>query len=200
MSRDIVRYVQYALQPITRRIRMMVARGVVRVVYDGLKMQGLQASFMQGEVKDGLEHFQPYGFTHHPHAGAEAVAVFLGGNRDHGIVIVVDDRRYRLKPLAAGEVALYDDLGQMVHLKRNGAVVKAQNIHLNADGVLRLEGDGVEIHGRTYLQEGVQGKGQRETWAGGTDYNVDSYTTGASGGSTEHGLNQPAIPSDHPDA
>ena len=32
--------------------------------------------------------------------------VFTGGNRSHGALVVVGDRRYRLKGLKEGEVAL----------------------------------------------------------------------------------------------
>jgi phage gp45-like len=43
----------------------------------------------------------------------------------HPIVLVVGDRRYRLKNLQDGEVAIYDDLGQKVHLTRDGIRVDA---------------------------------------------------------------------------
>ncbi|MFV2291099.1 baseplate assembly protein, partial [Escherichia coli] len=45
------------------------------------------------------------------------------GDRSHGVVVVVADRRYRLKGLRRGEVALYDDQGQSVVLTRSGLVV-----------------------------------------------------------------------------
>jgi phage baseplate assembly protein V len=103
---------------------MMVSRAVVKIVDDSLKMQSVQIALLADELKDGVERFQQYGLTSHPKTGAEGIALFLGGNRDHGIVICVDDRRYRLKDLEAGEVALYDDLGQKVFLSRNGIFVE----------------------------------------------------------------------------
>lgn len=117
------RSVSKMLGPVARRVSNMIARGVVSVVTASLKMQGLQVKLLAGEVKDGLEHFEPYGYTSHPKAGAEAVTMFLDGDRSHGVVIVVADRRYRLQGLAAGEVALYDDQGQKIHLTRSGIVV-----------------------------------------------------------------------------
>lgn len=184
-----------------QKVRLMVGRAILAAVSDGGAIQTAQAKCLADEIHDDVERVQEYGFTSVPLAGAEAVLVFPGGNRDHGLIIAVDDRRYRLKALANGEVALYDDLGQYVHLKRDG--IKAyspQNIYLKTAGVLRLEGAGVEIHGATYVQQDVHGKGKRETWAGGTTYNTDTYTTGATGSSAEHGLSQPAVPSDHPEA
>lgn len=110
------------LNPLRRRVALMIGRGVVRLVNDSLKLQGLQVSLLAGETHDDVERFQEYGFSSHPHPGAEAVLVFAGGNRSHGLVIAVDDRRYRLKGLAEGEVALFDDLGTKLHLKRGGII------------------------------------------------------------------------------
>ncbi len=117
------RAISKMMRPLAQRIGNMVSRGVVSAVSAALKMQGLQVKLLAGEVKDGLEHFEPYGYTSHPKSGAEAITMFIDGDRSHGVVIVVADRRYRLKGLAAGEVALYDDQGQKVHLTRSGIVV-----------------------------------------------------------------------------
>lgn len=84
------------------------------------KMRSVQVRLLADEVRDDLEHAEPYGFTSEPHPEAEAFSLFFGGDRSHGIVFCVADRRYRLKPLKTGEVALYDDLNQKVHLTREG--------------------------------------------------------------------------------
>lgn len=128
--------------PHKRRIQGMVARAVIGLVDDTLKAQGLQLSVLAGEVQDGVERFQDYGYTSVPHPGAEAVVVYVGGLRSHGIVVACEDRRYRLKGLEVGEVALYDDLGQAVILKRDGirvvsptkVVVEAPIVALGDEG------------------------------------------------------------------
>lgn len=107
------------LQSMQRRVMLTVGRAVIRKINDDPKMQSVQAELLKGELRDNLERFQQYGFTSVPHPGAEGVAVFVGGNRDHGILVCVDDRRYRLKGMQGGEVALYTDEGDKVHLKRN---------------------------------------------------------------------------------
>jgi phage baseplate assembly protein V len=109
--------------PIHQRITSMISRGTVASSDDTKKMQEIQARLMANETLDGLERFQNYGLTSRPHDGAELLSVFVGGSRDHGIVIAVDDRRYRLKLLEKGEVALYDDQGQSIHLKRGNEIV-----------------------------------------------------------------------------
>jgi len=107
------------LQSIQHRVMLTVGRAVIRKINDDPKLQSVQAELLKGELRDNLERFQQYGFTSVPHPGAEGVAVFVGGNRDHGLLVCVDDRRYRLKGMQGGEVALYTDEGDKVHLKRN---------------------------------------------------------------------------------
>jgi phage gp45-like len=50
----------------------------------------------------------------------EGIAVFLGGQRNHPVVIAVDDRRHRPMGMKPGESAQYDNIGQMTLLRRNG--------------------------------------------------------------------------------
>lgn len=120
---ELIPTIQKLLAPMHRRVMLMVSRCVVSLVNDSLEMQRLQVTVLSGEVRDQVERFQEYGFTSNPFAGAEGVMVSVGGNHDHGIVIAVDDRRYRLQGLSGGEVALYDDQGQKVHLTREGIVI-----------------------------------------------------------------------------
>lgn len=112
------------IRPLLNRVKNSAARAVVRLISDDLKMQKLQLGVLAGETIDGVERFQEYGLTSHPHEGAEAIVLFIGGDRSHGVVVALDDRRYRLS-LEKGEVALYDDQGQVVHLKREGVLVES---------------------------------------------------------------------------
>lgn len=111
-----------AMRPFLQRLQLMVGRAVVSLVKDGLKLQGLQVTLLADEVRDEVERFQQYGFTSHPHPGAEALVVCVAGNRDHAVVVAVDDRRFRLKSLQQGEVAVYTDQGDKVVLKRDGVI------------------------------------------------------------------------------
>ncbi len=202
---NLLSLVEKRLEPIRRRIRLMINKGVVRSVNSAPKMQELAIDIRAGEHKAGVEYYEPYGFTSHPHSGAEHITGFIGGDRSLGVVITVADRRYRLQGLETGDVALFSSGGNKAILKADGDIevfspknikMNGENIHIDAVKILRLEGEGVEIHGRKYVQTDVHGKGSRETWNGGADYQTDSYTTGATGSATEHGLDQPDIPSD----
>ncbi|BAO88910.1 putative membrane protein [Caballeronia cordobensis] len=109
--------------PFARRIQNMIARGTVAIANATTKMQSLQLNLLADETKENVEHFEPYGFTSRPLAGAEAVAVFLDGDRSHGITVVVADRRYRLTGLEEGDVALHDDKGQSIVLGADGITI-----------------------------------------------------------------------------
>jgi len=111
-------------------IANFLARGVVALGNSASKLQSLQLRLLAGEVKDNVEHLEPYGFTACPKEGAEALAAFIGGDRSHGVVIVVADRRFRLKGLKPGEVALYTDEGDRIHFKR-GRILDIETVTLN---------------------------------------------------------------------
>ncbi|MEJ1378180.1 MAG: phage baseplate assembly protein V [Candidatus Sedimenticola sp. (ex Thyasira tokunagai)] len=122
------------LAPLRRRIRLMINRAVINLVNDSQGLQELQLTLLAGEEADGVERIQEYGFTSVPHAKAEAVALAVGGSRAHTVVIATDDRRYRIKGLASGEVALYDDQGQAIKLARDGIRIVAPNgMHITGD-------------------------------------------------------------------
>ncbi|HEV7284793.1 MAG TPA: phage baseplate assembly protein V [Kaistia sp.] len=127
-----------------QRVRLMVARAVVGATSDASMMQTMQVHLCTGEVKDGVERLQQYGFTSVPHRGAEGVCLFVGGNRDHGVLIAVDDRRYRLKGLADGEVALYTDEdqggGHRIVLRRDRKIeISAMQLEIKVDQELALD-------------------------------------------------------------
>lgn len=114
--------VRAMLAPALRRIGLMVGRALVRLVDDNRGLQLLQLDLLSDETRGNVERVQNYGFTAHPHPGAEAAAVAVGGSRDHLLVVAVDDRRYRLQGLAEGEVAIYTDEGDRVVLRRGGTI------------------------------------------------------------------------------
>ena len=104
--------------PLRRRIKLMFTRAVGSLVDPTTLMQTLQVEALAGEVLDGVEHFEPYGFTSNPLPGFEGLLAALGGDRAHTVCVVAADRRYRLTGLSPGEVALFTDEGDYIHFKR----------------------------------------------------------------------------------
>lgn len=122
----------------------IMSRGAVTSVDEEKRMRVVQCTFLAGETRDDLEHFEPYGFTSGPHRDQvpEALAMFFDGDRSHGVVICVADRRYRLN-VAAGEVALYDDLKQKVHLTRTGIEMETPlDVRMQVGGNMTVNVDG----------------------------------------------------------
>jgi phage gp45-like len=92
-------------------------RGIVNSVIEGL-IKLFSASGRSGETFTGREYFQHYGFTSRPMEGAEIIIIKEG---NHYLAIASDDRRYRLA-VEEGEVALYTDEGDKIHLKRDKTI------------------------------------------------------------------------------
>jgi phage baseplate assembly protein V len=147
--------------PLRARVMNMIARAVVQRADDSKRLQLLQLGVLDGETRGDLERFQQYGFTSVPLEGAEAVVLFVAGRRDHGLVVAVDDRRFRPKNLQPGEVALYDQNGTLVVCKVNGdlevtpasgkTVINGSDVELAGNGDAALKGDSYVSAESTFL-------------------------------------------------
>lgn len=191
---DIVAVIDKLSAPLRRRVRLMVSRAVLAAVNDAGGIQVVQVKLLEGEVRDGVERMQNYGVSSVPLPGAEGVMVCVGGDRDHGIVIAMDDRRYRIKGLQAGEVAVYTDEDKEPHhhriiFKRGGAIeVLGKNITVTATETARIAGDVVQIHATSLYQFDCNGHGQK--WF--PDH-IDTWQIGETAG-TAHAIAAPEIP------
>ena len=156
------RNVEKLTRPLRNRVAVMVSRAVLQLVDDSLRMQGVQVVGFAGETLDRVERFQNYGFTSVPHGpdddgAAEAIVLALGGQRQHPVVIAVDDRRYRPTGLADGEVALYtrehtDSDPHIVHLKQGREIemrageitvtMSGSNVVVSCPGTITLDSGG----------------------------------------------------------
>ncbi|MCP1487996.1 phage baseplate assembly protein V [Pseudomonas fluorescens] len=134
-------------------LKNMLARGTVVIVDAAKKLQGLQVRLTAGEIKDGAEHFEPYGFTSNPKAGAEVLTAFIGGDRSHAVVLVAADRRYRIQSLKPGEVAIYTDEGDKVHFKRGRIIdIETQTLNIRATDSVNFDTPTITQTGRIVSQ------------------------------------------------
>lgn len=120
---ELMRVLEKAMAPLQRKLRLMATRGMVKMVDASTLLQELQIAAVGEELLDRIEHWEPYGYTSRPLAGAEALLLSLGADRDHTVAVNVADRRFRLKNLAAGEVAIYTDEGDVIHYKRGNELL-----------------------------------------------------------------------------
>lgn len=168
---SIIDTIQQLTAGLRNSVRLMVGRAILTAIKDTGNIQTVQVQMLADEIHDGVERVQEYGFTSAPLPGAEAVLVFVGGNRDHGLVIACDDRRYRLKPLQNGEVALYTDEGDKIHLKR-GHVIDITTTTLNLNATTANVSGNLNVQGNVVAQGDVSDHNNKTMLAMRTVFNA----------------------------
>lgn len=140
----------------TPQLANMIARAITRAVDDANPRQTAQVEVTKGELLDDVPRYQNYGSTSKPPAkGTDCIMIFPGGDREQGVVIAMENRQFRLTNLADGEVALYDDLGNVFKLGRDQveliavtkAIVTAPDVELvaAASAVITSGASSIEI-------------------------------------------------------
>ena len=139
-----------------RRVMLMVGRAVLTVVDDSTGLQTVQVEALRGEIIDGAERLQLYGITSHPLKGADVLVLSVGGVRQHPVVLI-DDRRHRVRDLAEGEVCIYtdeDESGNMhrILMKRGREIemrsgdasvtISGNRVTVSTEGVVEVNCDG----------------------------------------------------------
>jgi phage baseplate assembly protein V len=107
---------------------MKIVRSVISSIIEGaIKIFSGSGRADESFVK--REFFQHYGFTSRPISGSEGLVI-----RDGNLVFLIatDDRRYRLS-IDDGEVAIYSNTGDFIHLKQGNT------IHISTNGKLQAE-------------------------------------------------------------
>jgi phage baseplate assembly protein V len=117
-----LRAIAKVMAPLRRRVALMVRTGVLRLVRDSLATQELQVAVFDGEVLDRVKSLLPYGFSHHPLAGAEVLLVFPGGQTSNPVAVAVGGRAHRPTGLQPGEVCVYTNEGSEVRIERGGTI------------------------------------------------------------------------------
>lgn len=105
----------------------------------GIEMEGLAGEPVSGEL------MQHYGFSSAPLPGAEFLAIPVGGNSKHTVVVASEDGRYRIT-LIDGEVSLYTDEGDYIHMKRGRLIeIETETLVVKATTKVRFETPLVEM-------------------------------------------------------
>lgn len=121
------------LERLWRRLQLVIGRGRVRVIDDSTPAQTLQVQLGADETKDGLPRIAEYGFTSNPPPGTDALVVFLAGERTNGVVVGTNNQQFRMRNLASGEVAIYDNRGRFVLLSAAGIHVQGADSPITAE-------------------------------------------------------------------
>lgn len=163
-------------------------RGVLTRVNSTGATQTVQGKALASEGLQDNELFQHYGFTSNPLPGTMAVVLPINGRTSHGIIIATENGKYRLKGLASGEVALYDDLGQSITLTRKGIVVDGAGMQITVTNApkARFEMD-IEATGEIKDRCDSDGKKMSEMRV---TYNGHNHKENGDGGGTTDSPNQ----------
>jgi len=133
--------VQRAQQGIRQAFRAVASRNAHGGAQIGVAMEGLAGEAVNGEL------MQHYGFVSAPLEGAEYIVLPVGGDTKHSVVIASGDGRYRVK-VADGEVSLYTDEGDYIHMKRGRLIeVETETLVVRATTKVTLETPLVEATG-----------------------------------------------------
>lgn len=141
-----------------KKLRSLIRIGKIALVSPG-KTQSLQIETTKGETLDNVKFIEPYGFTVIPPNGSETVIVNVGANGGNPVALVVGGRLFRLQDLKQGEVALYTDEGDKIHLKRGHEIaVKATKFVIDADEI-QMNGK-VSISKTLDVEENIKSKAE----------------------------------------
>ncbi len=120
----------------------------------------IQATILDGETLNNIDRVEMYGFSYRPKPGCRPYLSFPAGDRSHGFALIIGDKRYQMD-LQEGEVALHDDEGNHVHLKRGGIIEAKASTKVIADTPLfetthdAKIGGNLIVAGTTHLQQVV---------------------------------------------
>jgi len=136
-----------------------IAKCSITGAYSTNKMREVQIQLADGEVRDKVEHYEPFGFTSEmiTDGKTDSVVVFTDESRGLGMVVCVADRRYRPTDLKPGEVCVYDKKGRKVYFKEDGIVVEGVDspVTVNTSSKVIINASSVEINADTTINGNV---------------------------------------------
>jgi phage baseplate assembly protein V len=142
-----------------RRVSLLLSHGTVGPVTEAANVRTLQATLNGLETVDGLPVISHFGFGSSPLPGADALVLFLGGDRSKGVCVGTADQRYHVE-LLAGEVVVHDGRGQSVRLSQTGIVVNGGGLPLKITNTpqVRMETALLEVTGD--VKDNCDGSGE----------------------------------------
>lgn len=139
--RDVMRYVERRLAGVR-----LAYRASLSALSKGAAVQLAQGDALAGEVMQGAEVFQQFGFTSAPPAGTQAIVLPLGGSTAHSVVIATEHGAYRVD-VAGGEACIYNMYGDKVHLKQERIEVETKTLHIKASEQVIFETPNISMQG-----------------------------------------------------
>jgi phage gp45-like len=172
--------IRNSLNNLGRRIFNMFARAIVKRIEDDGLFQVMQLAMQADELKSEIRRLQSYGLTTVPPLGSEALAVFPNGERSTGVVLGVDHGGYRPKGMKPGEVCLYAQHGQVIHLREDGGITFHAAKAGGGWGDIDFRGQNLRFWAEKSLSIDIKGYG----WSWEPNGVTTNWTAGATGSTT----------------
>jgi len=164
------------MKQIWNRLQLMIGHGVATLV----SADKLQVKVLDGEVLNNIRRVEHYGLSTRALPGCQAYIVFPSGDRSYGVALVVGDKRYQMD-LEGGEVALHDDQGNYVAIKRDGNIEVKATTKVLIDSPLVETKQNLKVGGDVEIVGGLTVNGKNVS---------DTHThTSAAPGSPTSGVN-----------
>jgi phage baseplate assembly protein V len=134
---------------------MAGVRSAFRAVQTGLgittKIQRASAEGLSSEALNEMELFQQFGFTSAPPEQTELIVIPLGGRTSAAIVVATEHGTYRFKLDAQGEAALYNQWGDVVHMRQDRKIYMKAAAEVIVDAPLATFTGNVQVDGDVHV-------------------------------------------------
>lgn len=113
---------------LAQRILSNVLRLRITTSDDSGPMQKLQVRLNELQTVDNVPHAFHFGLSSVAPDGSDAIVMFVGGDRGNGVVLGTNHADSRPKNLAAGESAVFNQVGIKIYLSRGGLVIEGAGL------------------------------------------------------------------------
>lgn len=121
LENEIISLFSRLIKPRDDRLNNLSRLGKVLMMKAG-NTQSAQVQTANNEIADNVKFIEAYGFTAKPKQNSECILLNIQGNPGNVVALVIGNRELRFKELNDGEVAMYDDAGNLLHFKNGGVI------------------------------------------------------------------------------
>lgn len=140
-----------ASSQVWHRLQLISAQGNATLI----GADKVQVQVLDEETLDNIDRVEPYGFSYRSKPGSRAYLQFPAGDRSYGVALIIGDKRYQVD-LQEGEVAMHDDEGNHVLMKRGGIIeAKAATKVIAQTPLFETSGD-AKIGGKLFALGGLE--------------------------------------------
>ena len=133
------------LNPIKRKLFLLFGRATLAAMDNSGTSQKVQITLLKDETVTDIERMQNFGFDSVPPVDtSDSIVGFFNGNRDHGVVLVVQTPSLRPTDGVEGESIVYSSKdakdGHRIHLKADGTTenISGSSKIVNQNGKVAL--------------------------------------------------------------